>query len=187
MKNKPLYIILTVSIVVVGLVGLLLFTTSKLDIDAPWLRYLPTFHACLNALTAFCLVLGLVYVKKGEIELHRNMMTVSFILGAIFLLSYVTYHASQDSTIFGDVNGDSILSESESVLVASSRLIYIILLLSHIGMSILVIPFVLFAFYYALDKNFVAHKKVVKWTWPIWFYVSVTGVLVYLMISPYYQ
>ena len=185
--NKPLYIILTVSTVVVGLVAMLLFTSSKIAVDAPWIRFLPILHAILNGTTSILLIASLVCAKNGKIQIHRNLMTACFTLGAIFLLSYITYHSTQGSTYFGDLNGDGVLSEAESIQVGSLRLIYIILLLSHIGMSVLVVPFVLFAFYHALDKNFLAHKKIVKYTWPIWFYVSVTGVLVYLMISPYYQ
>lgn len=185
--NKPLIIILTISAIVVGLVALLLFTSSKIEVNAPLLKLLPLFHAILNGTTSILLIAALIYVKKGHIEVHRKLMTICFIFGTIFLISYITYHSTQGSTYFGDVNGDGVLSDTESSQVGNLRLVYIILLLSHIGMSILVVPFVLFAFYYALDKNFDVHKKVVKITWPIWFYVSITGVMVYLMISPYYQ
>ncbi len=186
-NKKPLYIILTVSAVVVGLVALLLFTTSKIPVDAPWIKFLPTLHAMLNGTTSVLLILAIVFVKRGNIRLHKQMMSLSFILGAVFLLSYITYHSTQGSTIFGDVDGSGVLEDGERVLVGGWRTLYVLLLLSHIGFSILVVPFVLLAFYYALADNIQSHQKIVKYTWPIWFYVSVSGVFVYLMISPYYH
>lgn len=186
-NRKALYIILTVSAVVVGLVAVLLFTSHKIPVDAPWIKFLPTFHAILNGTTAFMLVAAIVFIKNGKVKLHRNTMTLCFAFGAVFLLSYITYHSTQSSTIFGDIDGDGILEESEKSLIGGWRTIYIILLLSHIGLSILVVPFVLLAFYFALSDNIQSHRKIVKYTWPIWFYVSTSGVLVYLLISPYYH
>jgi len=186
-NNKPLFIILIVSAVVVGLVAVLLFSSSKIPVDAPWIKFLPTLHAILNGTTACLLIAALVSAKQGKITLHKSLVTICFTLGAIFLLSYITYHATQSSTIFGDLDGNGILEETESLIVGGWRTLYVILLLSHIGLSILVVPFVLLAFYYALSHNIASHKKIVKYTWPIWFYVSVSGVLVYLMINPYYQ
>ncbi|MBC7407897.1 MAG: DUF420 domain-containing protein, partial [Arcicella sp.] len=101
------------------------------------------------------------------------MMSLSFIQGSLFLVLYILYHVSNASTSYG---GDGILKS-----------IYYILLISHISLSIGVVWFVLRAVYYALSGQIVAHKKIVKWTFPLWLYVSVTGVIVYLMISPYYN
>lgn len=187
MENKrPFYVILTISVVVVGLVVLLLFTNDKIPVDAPWTKFLPALNTILNGTTSILLIAAIIFVKKGNIRLHKQIMFLNFILGTIFLLSYITYHATQTSTIFGDINGDGILDDTERLIAGDWRTLYFILLLSHIGLAILVVPFVLLAFYFALADNIKWHKKIVKFAWPIWFYVSVTGVLVYLMISPYY-
>ena len=113
-------------------------------------------------------------------------MTSGFSLGAIFLLTYVLYHSSATTTIFGDVNGDSILSDAERGLVSISRPVYVGILISHIALSVIVIPLVLTSFFYSLNARIEEHKKIVKFTFPIWLYVSITGVIVYLMVSPYY-
>ena len=114
-------------------------------------------------------------------------MTAGFSLGAIFLLTYVLYHSSATTTIFGDINGDGMLSEDESVLVSISRPVYVGILISHIVLSVIVIPLVLTSFFYSLNARIEEHKKIVKFTFPIWLYVSMTGVIVYLMVSPYYM
>ena len=107
---------------------------------------------------------------KKNLKAHQNLNTASFILGSIFLVSYIIYHSSVESTSY---QGDQ-------------RFIYFFFLISHILLSIVVVPFVLFAFYYSLSNQIEKHKKVVKYTFPIWLYVSVSGVIVYFMISPFY-
>lgn len=185
-NKRILWLIMGLSVVVPGLVAVLLFSQSKLDIDVTWVKFLPTFNALINSATAVLLLFGLYLAKTKRVSLHKNVMMVCFILGALFLVSYVTYHSTVPSVKYGDINADGILQEAERVAIGDWRGIYLALLLSHIGFSILVVPFVLFAFYYALTDQIERHRKVVKYTWPIWFYVSVTGVLVYFMISPYY-
>ncbi len=113
-------------------------------------------------------------------------MTTAFFLGILFLISYILYHSTTSSTIFGDVNRDGILDEAETVLAGGMRSIYLLILLSHILLAIIVVPLVLFAFYFALTDKFDKHKKIVRFTLPIWLYVSVSGVAVYLLIRPYY-
>lgn len=125
-------------------------------------------------------------VKNGNIKLHRTFMFASFFLGVLFLLSYVLYHSSVESVKFGDINFDGELSEEEIAKAGTSRTIYLVILASHILLSILVVPFVLFAFYYALTNQIERHKKIVKFTYPVWLYVSITGVVVYFLIKPYY-
>ncbi len=186
-ENKAyLTTIKIVSVVVPALVAVLIFFPSKINIGS-WTSILPHFHALLNSVTTLLLILALIAIKRQQINLHKNLMLASLILGALFLLSYVLYHSSADSTIYGDVNADGILSETEKQNVSSSRFVYLGLLLSHILLSIVVVPFVLLAFYYALTNKIDKHRKIVKFTFPIWLYVSVTGVTVYLLISPYYS
>ena len=104
----------------------------------------------------------------------------------LFLVSYIIYHATSESTIFGDSNGNGILEMEEADQIGPLRKIYLAILFSHILLAAVVVPFVLFAFYFALTDRFEKHKKTVRFTLPVWLYVSVTGVVVYLMISPYY-
>jgi len=118
--------------------------------------------------------------------LHKKAMSTAFFLGVLFLISYILYHSTTSSTLFGDINHDGNLDEDEATLVGSLRLIYLLVLLSHILLAIIVVPFVLFAFYFALTEKIDKHKRIVRFTLPIWLYVSVSGVVVYLLIRPYY-
>ncbi len=138
-----------------------------------WTKLLPHLNGLINSLTAISLLTGYYFIKKKNIAGHRQAMTVSFILGAVFLVSYVLYHLSNESTPFG---GEGAI-----------RPVYYFLLISHITLSIGVVWFVLRAIYFAFSNQIELHKKAVKWAFPIWLYVSVTGVIVYLMISPYYN
>ena len=185
MKLNQKSIVVVISVVVPLLVAFLIFTPQKLALGQ-WVQSLPTLNAVFNSSTSFFLLLALVMVKRGNIELHRTFMTTGLILGALFLVSYVIYHSSSPSVKFGDINGDGTLSAQELAAVGAQRGIYVFVLLSHILLSIVVLPLVLFAFYFAWSNKIDRHKKLVKWTFPIWFYVSITGVIVYLMISPYY-
>lgn len=185
-SKKAGLIITIVSIVVPALVAVLLFTPFKIEAGYEWIKSLPKVNAMLNGTTALLLILGGWFAKKKNIQLHKLMMGLSLLLGTVFLLSYVTYHGSVESVRFGDVNGDHVVDAAEKAAVGGLRTVYLIVLLSHIALSVVVVPFVLRAFYFALAGDFVKHVKVVKWTWPIWLYVSVTGVLVYVLASPYY-
>lgn len=178
-------IIWIISVAIPLIVAGLLFSPVKFAAGS-WVRYLPHLHGTINTLTAVILLLGLYFIKKEDVINHRRMMVTAFILGLIFLVSYVTYHSSADSTVFGDTNGNGILEDAERSAAGSTRGIYLILLLTHILTAVAVVPLVLMALYHALGKNFERHKKVVKFAYPVWLYVSVTGVLVYLMIRPYY-
>ena len=181
--NKSLIIIL--SIVIPALVGVLFLTSFKLPLGS-FVKYIPAFNAIINSLTAISLILAVIVIKKGNERVHKLLVLFSFVLGALFLLSYVVYHSSVITTIYGDIDKDGVLSIIEREELGSMRLVYLFILFSHILLSIIVIPFVLFAVYYGLENNRLKHRKVVKYTFPIWLYVSVTGVIIYLMISPYY-
>lgn len=187
-KNKQILRgIIVVSIAVPALVTLLLFLPFKFDLPKGLVMSLPHLNAIINSLTSVLLILALVFVKQGKIALHKNTMFAALALGALFLVSYVTYHASAPSTMYGDLNGDMLVDATEKALVSSSAPVYYVVLLSHIVLAAIVLPFVLLAVYAALSEKIGRHKKIVRWAYPIWLYVSVTGVLVYFMISPYYQ
>lgn len=187
-SNKTyLRIIQIVSVVIPVVVAVLLFAPFNLSLgDQEWVKKLPAANAVINSLTAVLLLAALIAIKRGNIPLHRNLMLSGLVLGTLFLVSYVLYHASTTSTVFGDLNHDGLLDGAEKLTVGSMRSVYIVVLLSHIGLSIVVVPFVLLAFYYALSNQISKHQKIVKYTFPVWLYVSITGVIVYFMISPYY-
>ena len=169
-KNEKLVNVLSIAIPVA--VAILIGIRTKIDLGA-WTKVLPHVIGLLNTTTSITLIAGFIFIKNKNIIMHRRMMSLSFIQGALFLVLYILYHVSNASTSYG---GDGILKS-----------IYYILLISHISLSIGVVWFVLRAVYYALSGQITKHKKIVKWTFPLWLYVSVTGVIVYLMISPYYN
>lgn len=147
---------------------------------------LPLFHAILNSCTAILLLASLYFIKNGQVRAHRTANWVAVILSTVFLVSYVIYHASNPSTRFGDVNHDGVLSAAEKAAAGSMRYVYYFILTSHILLSGIIIPFVLFTLQRAYQEKFDKHRKLARITWPMWFYVAVTGVVVYVMISPYY-
>jgi putative membrane protein len=169
-KNSMLWIKIF-SIAIPVAVAVLLGLPTKLNLG-DWVYILPDLIGIINSLTAVALIAALIAVKKKKITLHQRFNTLAFVLGAVFLVCYVIYHASAESTPYG---GEG-----------ASRYVYFTLLISHILLSIGVVPLVLMSFYYALNGMIKEHKKLVKYTFPIWLYVSITGVAVYLMISPYY-
>ncbi|MBB6461269.1 DUF420 domain-containing protein [Flammeovirga kamogawensis] len=182
----PLIIIGIVSILIPIVVALLLFIpqTGKLgDLDV---SFLPRLNAVINFSSAIALILGYYFVKKKQIDMHKLMMTVAFVLGGIFLVSYVVYHFQGGHTVFGDVNHDGVLSAVEKENLGLMRTFYLVILLSHILLSAGVVPLVLLAIYFAITDQINKHKRIVKFTYPVWLYVAITGVVVYLMISPYY-
>lgn len=147
---------------------------------------LPLFHAILNSSTAILLLASLYFIRHGQIRAHKRANWTAIILSSIFLVSYVIYHASNPSTRFGDLNHDGLLSEAEKEQAGPLRYVYYVILSSHIILSAVIIPFVLFTLQRAYQQKFDKHRRLAKITWPLWLYVAVTGVVVYVMISPYY-
>jgi putative membrane protein len=143
-------------------------------------------NAVINSLVAISLVLALLAVKQGKQALHRNIMLAAMLLSLLFLLSYICHHLFAGETRFGDLNHDGAVDALEKAAVGNSRIIYYIILGTHIPLAGIILPFILFTAYRALTGDYARHKKLARITWPIWFYVAVTGVLVYWMISPYY-
>lgn len=186
MPRKIQNIILFFSIFIPLMVALLLFLPGKLSVSGGWNLILPHINASINTITALVLLFGFIMIKNQNRVMHKKAMSTAFFLGVLFLISYILYHSTTSSTIFGDANRDGILDSNEANLVGSFRLIYLLILLSHILLAIIVVPFVLFAFYFALKGKFDKHRRIVRFTLPIWMYVSASGVVVYLLIRPYY-
>lgn len=148
----------------------ILFTVKIPGVER--LGFLPPIYATINGLTAIILVTAVIQIKKGNRKTHEILMKTAIALSVLFLVMYIAYHMTSDSTPYG---GEG-----------SMRILYYFILISHILLSILVIPLVLITYVRALSKRFDKHKKIAKITFPIWLYVAVTGVIVYIMISPYY-
>jgi putative membrane protein len=159
-------IILAVSIVI-PLVVALLFGVKIEGID---LSFLPSVYATINGVTAFLLILALVAIKRKNQTVHRALIRACLLLSIAFLALYVAYHMTSDSTKYG----------------GQYAALYYPLLISHILLSVAVVPIVLFTYLFAWQGKFEKHKKWTRFAWPIWFYVAVSGVLVYWMISPFY-
>jgi len=165
--------IVIVSIVIPVVVAILFGVKLKdLGYNVQPLSFLPPIYAAINGITAVVLVAGVLAIKNGKRKLHEQLMTTAIALSLSFLVMYVAYHMTSDSAKFG---GEGVV-----------RYVYFFILISHIILSIAVIPLVLISYVRALANKFDRHKKIAKITFPIWLYVAVTGVIVYLMISPYY-
>jgi putative membrane protein len=136
------------------------------------LDFLPPIYASINGLTAIILILAFSAIRKKNISLHEKLMKIAISLSVIFLVMYVAYHMTSDPTPYG---GTGVL-----------RPLYFFILISHIILSIGIIPLVLITYVRAISKLFLDHKKIARFTFPIWMYIAVTGVIIYLMISPYY-
>jgi putative membrane protein len=183
--KKATLLILTVSFVVFAAVVLL--SKFKLQLNLGFdVHVFALFNAVVNSLVAILLVVALVAVKNSQFELHKKLMLTALFLSILFLLSYIAHHLLAGETKFGDLNHDGVLSATEKMQAGSLRTFYYIILATHIPLAAIVLPFILFTAYRALIGEYQAHKKLAKITWPIWFYVAVTGPLVYWMISPYY-
>ncbi|RMB56517.1 DUF420 domain-containing protein [Dokdonia sinensis] len=165
--------IIALSIIIPVAVAVL-FTIKLKDfgLDVEPLTFLPPIYASINGLTAIVLILAVLAIKKGNRTTHERLMKFAIFLSVVFLLMYVAYHMTADSTKFG---GEGAI-----------RYVYFFLLISHILLSIGIIPMVLITYVRALAQRFDKHKKLARITFPIWLYVAITGVIVYLMISPYY-
>ncbi len=161
-----------ISVVIVVVVMIMLGMRQKPYIGE-WTKQLTFVNAVINSLTAFFLILGLYFVKQRNITAHKRCMSAGFILGGLFLVGYVLYHISNEATKFG---GEGIV-----------RYIYFTILITHVLASFVVLPLVLRAYYYGWKRMDEKHRKIVTYAYPIWLFVSITGIIAYLMIRPYYN
>lgn len=172
-----------VSVVVIGLV--VMMRRIKLPVDAD-LSFLPAVNAIINSLTAVALLFSLYYVRAKNYLAHRNANFAALGLSVLFLACYVAYHFTTPEVIYGDANHDGVLSEIERAAVAGIRPWYLLILFSHIALAGIILPFILYTAINALTGKYKLHKKMARYVWPLWFYVAVTGPVVYLMLSKYY-
>lgn len=166
-------VIIILSVVVAGLVSVLARVTLSGAEHLPWDVHLqPKLHATLNSITTVLLLTGYFFIKRKNILAHRFSMVAAFFVSGLFLISYVIYHALTESTSFG---GEGML-----------KWVYYIILISHIILAAVIFPLILMTIHRAWTNQIEAHKKLARWTFPIWLYVAITGVVVYLLIAPYY-
>ena len=171
LKEKKFSRFITVVSIIVPVVVALLFNVKIPNVER--LGFLPPVYASINGLTAILLIIAVWAIKKGKRKTHQKLMTICIGLSVVFLVLYMLYHMTAESTAFG---GDGII-----------RYIYFFILISHIALSIVIIPLVLKTYARAYLGKFDSHKKLARITFPIWLYVAITGVVVYLMIAPYYS
>lgn len=171
-KKYNKWIVVLSIIIPLAVAALFGINLRKLGFDVEALTFLPPVYATINGLTAVILVVAFWAIKNKKIVLHENLMTTAIGCSVVFLVMYVAYHMTSDSTKFG---GEGAI-----------KYIYYFILITHILLSIIIIPFVLITYVRAITNDFERHKKIARITFPMWLYVAVTGVIVYLMISPYY-
>ena len=165
--NKVAYV---VSFLVLFLVVMMRKIKIETSID---FSFLPPFHASLNAIAAVILVFALYFIKNGQVENHRRAIYAAMICSGLFLISYVLYHITTPDTKFG----------GEGVLLRS---VYFFILITHVILAAVILPFILLTFSRAYSNQFERHKKMARWVFPLWLYVAITGPIVYLMLKPYY-
>ena len=173
LEKKYSKFIVVVSVIIPVVVAILFGVKLKdFGINVEPLSFLPPIYATINGITAIVLIWAVLAIKNGKRKLHEQLMTSAIALSVAFLVMYVAYHMTADSTKFG---GEGVI-----------RYVYFFILITHILLSIAIIPLVLISYVRALAQRFDRHRKIAKITFPLWLYVAVTGVVVYLMISPYY-
>ncbi len=188
-SNDKLYfrIILAISIAIPALVGLLLIIPGKENLVGNFdVTFLPKLNAIINSTVSVLLVAGYIAIRNKKQSTHKGLMLTAFFLSGLFLLSYVTYHYLATESKFGDTNHDGSVDELELAAAGTIRYVYYFILLTHIVLSIAIVPMVLFTVYRSFSGQFEKHKKLARFTFPLWLYVSITGVVVYLLIAPYY-
>ncbi len=178
--------------VLIGVVSFVVFAAVvvlarvKINVDLGFdVHVFALFNAIINSIVSVLLVAGLIAVKRKNFVPHKKIMMGAILLSVLFLVSYICHHLFAGETRFGDVDGDGIVTEAEKA-AASGRGIYYFILITHIPLAGIILPFILFTAYRGLIAEWPRHKKIARVTWPVWLYVSITGVLVYIMISPYY-
>lgn len=185
--EKPLKIAAwVISAAVLILVGVM--RQYKLPVpDHIDMSFLPAVNAALNGLMAVALLFSLYFIKRKRVIAHRNTNYLALGISVLFLLCYVAYHFTTPETIYGDLDGNGLLDTAERAAIGGARTFYLVLLLSHIVLAAIILPFILFTFIRAYVGKYELHRRMARYVWPLWFYVAITGPIVYLMLRPYYN
>ena len=179
---------------IIGIFSLVVFAAVallgdfKLNVSLPFdVHIFAVANAIINSIIAVVLVAALLAVKRGNYRLHKQLMITALILSILFLISYIAHHLLAGEARYGDINHDGNVSDAEKAAVGSTRTVYLIILLTHILLASTILPFILYTAYKGLTGEYAQHKKIAKYTWPLWLYIAISGPVVYLMISPYYR
>jgi putative membrane protein len=184
--HKAKIFIWSVSIIV--FLAVIVLSKYKLEVNLPFNVHLfATINAVINSLVSILLVAGLISIKSKNYLLHKKVMLTAITLSILFLVSYICHHLLAGETKYGDIDHDGIVSLNEKMAVGSTRIFYYVLLGLHIPLAAIILPFILFSAYRSLTGEYEKHKKLVRVTWPVWFFVAVSGVVVYWMINPFYN
>ena len=187
-KNDRLARVLILAVSIIVFAAVLFLSQVKVEANLPFNEHLFAMNnAILNSMVATLLLMALLAVKLKKYALHKSLMTMAIFLSVLFLLSYIAHHLFTGETRYGDVNHDGIVSEMEKGAVGGKRIFYYIILLTHIPLAGIILPMILFTAYRGLTGEYEKHKKLSRFTWPVWFYVALSGVIVYIMINPYYS
>jgi putative membrane protein len=186
-NDKLAYILIGVfSVIVLAVVTFL--SKFTLEVELPFDKHIfALINAVINSAVAILLIAGLIAVKQKNYTLHKSIMLTAMILSLLFLVTYIAHHLLAGEAKFGDANFDGIVDDAEKAVLGNTRPFYLVLLGTHIVLAATSLPFILWTAYRALTSDFEAHKNLAKKVWPIWFYVAVTGPIVYLMIKQYYN
>jgi putative membrane protein len=186
-NDKLAYILIGVfSVIVLAVVTFL--SKFTLDVELPFDKHIfALINAVINSAVAILLIAGLIAVKQKNYTVHKSIMLTAMILSLLFLVTYIAHHLLAGEAKFGDANFDGLVDDAEKAVLGNTRPFYLILLGTHIVLAATSLPFILWTAYRALTSDFAAHKALSKKVWPIWFYVAVTGPIVYLMIKQYYN
>jgi putative membrane protein len=186
-KNDKKAKVLIYSFSVVVFIAVTFLEQVTLDVDLGFNpRVFALGSAVINSIVSLLLIAGLVTAKQGSYTAHRKIMLTAILLSVLFLVFYILGHLFSGSTYYGDFDKNGVVDEAEAVQAGSLRIVYWILLGTHILLAGISLPFILFSAYRALTNDNARHRKIAKITWPMWFYVAVTGPVIYLMISQFY-
>lgn len=173
---------------VVVFAAVILLGNIKLNMDLDFnVHIFARANAVINSTIALLLVAALIAVKKKSYVLHKKLMLAALLLSVLFLISYIAHHLLAGEAKFGDINHDGTVDANELAAAGNMRTLYLVILFTHIPLAAIILPFILFTAYRALIAEFPAHKRLARYTWPLWFYVAITGPIIYYMISPYYN
>jgi putative membrane protein len=185
--RKAKTLIITFSIIVVVAISVLERYNLAGKVSMPFdVHLFAMANGFNNAIVALLLVAGLIAIKRKSYRVHKRIMLTAIVLSVLFLVSYICHHLFAGETIFGETDGIKGLSKEELTAAGSTRTIYQAILATHIPLAGLALPFILFTAYRSLTGDYEKHKRIARIVWPVWFYVAVTGVIVYIMIRPYY-
>ncbi len=172
---------------VIVFTAIVILSRVRLDVNLGFdVHYFALANAVINTMVAVLLVFALIAVKTKRYNTHKRMMMTAMVLSILFLVSYICHHLFAGDTIYGDLDHSGELNAEELAAAGHTRKFYYFILLTHIPLAGVILPFILFTAYRAMTGEWKNHRRLARFTWPVWLYVAITGVIVYLMINPYY-